>query len=141
MSFQEYFAIDCLDFSDVTPWCSIGPLMPPTTPLIQASRVRGGTTAGQYDIWSACGSGWCLVRCTPTPMPQPQPQYRYLVGKSSTTSGQLDIWSAFGSGWPLYSRVNLVPAVPVIPPPWVDIKVVAVKKLICYCLQFAIYCL
>ena len=32
----------------------------------------------------------------------------------------------------------MVSAAAVIWAPWVDIKVVAVKKLICYCLQFAI---
>ena len=61
--------------------------------------------------------------------------------KSSTTSGQLDIWSALGSGWPVYLRVHLMPAAGVIWAPWVEIKVVAVKMLICYSHQFAIDCL
>ena len=91
--------------------------------------------------WYYCRSAWhlvrCLVRCTPppaSPPSAPHPHYKHLVAKSSTTSGQLDIWSAFGSCWPVYMRVNLVPAAMVIPAPWVDINVVAVKKLFCYCL-------
>ena len=69
--------------------------------------------------------------------PHPTP-VGHLVVKIGTTVGQIDIWSAFGSGWPVYVRVNLVPAAAVILAPWADIKVVAVKKLICYCLQFSI---
>ena len=100
--------------------------------------LKSGTTAGKHDMWS----DWCLVRCIHHPLcPHPHPQYRYLVAKSSTTSGQIDIWSPCGSGWPVYARVNLVPAAMVIPAPWTDIKVVAVKKLTCYCLQFSIDCL
>ena len=110
--------------------------------------LKNGTTAGPHDIWSGWGSGWCLVRCTLPPhhphapsMPPPYPQYRHLVTKRGTTSGQIDIWSVFGSGWPVYVRVNLVPAAAVIPSPWADIIVVAVKKLICCCLHFSIDCL
>ena len=87
-----------------------------------------------------------FVICNPTPTPpmppfitsMPPPQYRYLVVKSGTTAGQIDIWSAFASGWPVYARVILVLAAIVVPASWEDIKVVAIKKLICYCLQFSI---
>ena len=118
-------SIDHLEFSRVHPH-----------PQYRHLVLKSGTTAGQHDIWSDCGSGWCLVRCTPPPHhppmplnapPTPPPQYRHLVVKSSITSGQFDIWSAFGSGWPIYARENLVPAATVIPAPWLDIKVVAVK--------------
>ena len=124
------FSIDHLEFSRVQPH-----------PQHRHTVFKSGTTAGHYDMWSDCGSGWGLVRCTPPPhhpyAPQcPHPQDRHLVAKSSTTSGQIDIWSAHGSGWPVYASVNLLPAAMVIPAPWADIKVVAVKKLICYCLQF-----
>ena len=113
-------------------------------PQYRCLMLKSGTTAGQHDIWAECGSGWSLVRCTQPHhpyaphCPHPHPQYRHHVAKIGTTSGQLDIWSAFGSGWPVYAMVNLVPAAIVIPAPWADIKVVAVKKLICYCLQFSI---
>ena len=96
---------------------------------------------GQADVWSDVPpppSPLCLLNA---PTHHPHLQYRHLKAKSSTTSGHLDIWSAFGSGWPVYVRVHLVPAATVIPAPWVDIKIVAVKKLICYCLQFSMDCL
>ena len=48
--------------------------MPPTPPLdpqcpTQYRHIVGksGTTAGQHDMSSACRSGWCFVRCTPSP--------------------------------------------------------------------------
>ena len=101
-------------------------------PLVDASSGQE-----QYYIRSAWHLVSLWVRLTFSQMYSPG--QRYLVAKNSgTTSGQIDIWSAFGSGWPVYVRVNLVPAAAVIPAPWVDIKVVAVKKLICYCLQFSI---
>ena len=118
------------------------PPMPP--PLVQASSGHE---------WYYCRSAWHLLslwvrlmfgQMYPPPhhpYAHPHSQYRHLVAKSGITSGQFDIWSAFGSGWPVYSRVPLVPAAMVIPVPWVDIKVVADKKLICYCLQFSIDCL
>ena len=68
LSFQEYFAIDCLDFSDVPPMpptCLVGPFDAP--PQYRHLVVKSGTTAGQHDMWSTCGSGWCLVKCTPSP--------------------------------------------------------------------------
>ena len=101
----------------------------PTPALVQVSSCQEWYTAGQHDMWSACGSGWCLVRCTPSP---PHP-----LVEASSGQEQYYIWSAIGSGWPVYSTVNLVPAARVIPAPWADIKVVAVKKLVCYCLQFS----
>ena len=122
-------------------------------PWIFKSTPSSPVQASNAQEWYYCRSAWHLVRLWvrlmfgqmyPHPSPlcplnaPPPPQYRHAVAKSSTTSGQLDIWSAFGSGWPVYVRVNLVPAAMVIPAPWVDIKVVAVKKLICYCLQFSI---
>ena len=130
MSYCLQCSVDYLEFSRVHPHIQYRHLV-----------LKNGTTAGQHDIWSDCGSGWYLVRCTPPSSPQcphPYPQYRHLVARSSTTSGQIDIWSAFASGWPVYIWVNLVPAATVIPAPWVDSKVVAVKKFICYCLQFSI---
>ena len=114
----------------------LAPVMPHPDPYPKYRHlvIKSGTSAGHHGIWLACGSGWCLVRCTPTPSllyatSMPPPQYSNLVAKIGTTSGQLDSWWAFGSGWPVYSRVNLVPADIVIPAPWADIKVVAVKKL------------
>ena len=103
---------DHLEFSRVHPY-----------PQYRYLVLKSGTTVGQHDIWSDCGSGWCLVRMyspPPSPhyapsMPPSHPQYRHLVAKSSTTSGQVDIWSAYGSGWLVYARVNLVPAAMVIP--------------------------
>ena len=107
----------------------VGPLDDPTPPQYRHLVVKSGTTAGQYDMLSSCMSGWCLVRCTPSPNPTP-------LVEASSGQEQYYIrsawqWSAFGSGWPAYLRVNLVPAAMVIPAPWVDIKVVADKKLIC----------
>ena len=64
-----------IDCSDVTPQFPLTPPMPPlapwcpTPPQYRHLVVKSGTTAGQHDIWSACGSGWCLIRCTPTPSP------------------------------------------------------------------------
>ena len=60
----------CLDFSDVTP---VGPLdaLPPTPPQYRHLVVKIGTTAGQHNMWSACGPYWCLVKCTPSPTPSP----------------------------------------------------------------------
>ena len=166
--------------------CLDTPTPPP--PQYRHLVVKTGTTAGQHDITSACGSGWCFVRCNPFPItpyvplmppgrgsewwrvvllqvsmtfcqamgqadvwsditpphhlhmpPQcPHASYINLVAKCSTASGLVDNWLAFGSGWPVYWRVNLVPAARVIPAPWVDTKVVAVKKLVCYCLEFSV---
>ena len=45
--------------------------------------VKSGTTAGQHDMSSACGSGCCFVRCTC--------QYRHLVIRSGVTSGHVVI--------------------------------------------------
>ena len=117
--------------------------MPPlalnTPPQYRHLVVRTGTTAGQHDIGQSVGQADVFSDVPYAPsMPQPHPKYRHLVAKSSTTSGQIEIWSAFGSGWPVYVRVNLVPAAAVLPAPWADIKVAAIKKLICYCLQFSI---
>ena len=75
LSFQEYFAIDHLHFSYVTtyaPFMSLHPLLAPWHPHSQCRylMVKKGTTAGQHDSWSVCGSYWCLVRCTPSPHPQ-----------------------------------------------------------------------
>ena len=76
-------SIDHLEFSRVLcsrpSWlfrCHLHcPLTPPLVPLIhqplppvQASSGQEWTTAGQHDIWSTCGSGWCFVICTPHPI-------------------------------------------------------------------------
>ena len=71
LSFQEYFARDCLHFSYVTPTkppdTSYTPCQPPDIPTqYRHLVVKSGKTAGQHDISSACGSGWCLVRYTPS---------------------------------------------------------------------------
>ena len=62
LSFQEYFAIDHLDFSDVTPntlYTPTGTSMSPPHPHPQYRHlvVKSVTTTGQHGIWSACGSG------------------------------------------------------------------------------------
>ena len=50
----------------LTPWCPHKPLTPhPVRHLV----VKSGTTSGQHNISSACGSGWCFVRYNPTPSP------------------------------------------------------------------------
>ena len=71
----------------------------------------------------------------PPPLPCPQveassAQQQYCIRSSWHL---VSIWT----DWPVYVRVHLVPAAAVIPAPWVDSKVVAVKNLICYCLQFS----
>ena len=52
--------------------CNPQPSLPPVNPLVVPPKYRHlvvkiGTTTGQHDIWSACGSDWPLLRCTPTP--------------------------------------------------------------------------
>ena len=64
----EYFAIDCLHLSYVTP---NAPWHPSPHPQYRQLVVKSGTSAGQHDISSACGSGWCLLRCTPSPTHSP----------------------------------------------------------------------
>ena len=49
-----------------------------THPQYRYLVFKSGTTGGQHDMWSDCGSGWCLVRCilppiTPMPPPCPTP--------------------------------------------------------------------
>ena len=166
------------------PYAPLAPLMPHPHPQYRHLVVKSGTTAGQHDIWSACGSGWCLVRCTFSPSPPcplmspgrgiwwprvvwtcisltwthvqlsavfnrpswlfkgtPPPQVQASSGKEQYYMRSDWHLVSLGSGWPVYVRVNLVWAARVIPAPWADIKVVIVKKLICYCLQFSIDCL
>ena len=72
LSFHEYFTIDHFHFSYVTPQCPDTPICPLYThphPQYRYLVVKSGTTAGHHDMSSACGSGWCFVRCTPTPSP------------------------------------------------------------------------
>ena len=54
------------------PQCPYTPVAP-LTPHFQYRHlvVKSGTTAGQHDMSSTCGSGWCFVRCTPSLTPQP----------------------------------------------------------------------
>ena len=92
----------------------------------------------RWGFWS----GWTLVRCT-------TPRQRHLVAKHDTTAPvwQVDLWSEvlplpmgrdilwpsvilLQVSWPVYSRVSLVPVAMIIPAPWADIEVVAVKKLV-----------
>ena len=97
LHFQEYFTIDHLHVSYITPQSHLTPPTPPAgtlhppdapTPLqapnapplpLQQYRhlvVKSGTTAGQHDMPSACGSGCCFVRCTSTPSWPSMPQWR-----------------------------------------------------------------
>ena len=85
MFYSLQCSIDHLEFSRVL--CNrpswffrCHPLIPPDTPYgphwphphphpqYRHLVLKSGTTAHQHDIWSACGSGWCLVRCTPSPL-------------------------------------------------------------------------
>ena len=70
------------------PLMSLTPLLAPNAPSHHQYRhltVKSGTTAGQHDMSSACGSGCCFVRCTPIPScPLNAPRERHLVAKSST---------------------------------------------------------
>ena len=53
LSFQEYFAIDCLHFSYVTPNAPNTPLTPGALHIHPQYRhlvVKSGTTAGQHDM-------------------------------------------------------------------------------------------
>ena len=72
------------------------------------------------------------------PLSHPHPQVESSSAQEQYCIRSLGIWSAFGSDWPVYVKVHLVPAAAVIPALWIDSKVVAVKNLVCYCLQFSI---
>ena len=75
-------AIDHLEFSRVlcnrvSEFHIFNPSVPPIPPSVPLTShppqyrhvmVRSGTTAGQHDMSSTCGSGWCFVRCTPHPI-------------------------------------------------------------------------
>ena len=50
-----------MPYAPLVPWC----LYP--HPQYMDLVVKIGTTAGQHGMSSACGSGWCYVRCTPIP--------------------------------------------------------------------------
>ena len=76
------------------------PLTPPDAPTPNPTPVRhlvvkGGTTAGQHDMSSACGSGCCFDRCTYplTLMPPQCPQKEKLVAKSGTNLGPVHMTS------------------------------------------------
>ena len=78
------------------------PVSPMTSPSpshhqYRSLVVKTGTTAGQHDMLSACGSGWCFVRCTLTPSPPHAP-----LGEASC--GQE--WYKHGSHW-LWAHVLL----------------------------------
>ena len=63
------------------PYTPAGPQHP--YPRNRDLVVRSGTTTGEHDMSSACGSGSCFVRCTPTPSyPLNVPRERHLVAKS-----------------------------------------------------------
>ena len=47
------------------PWCPY----PHPHPQYRSLVVKSSTTAGQHDMSSACVSGWCFVRCTPSITP------------------------------------------------------------------------
>ena len=81
-------AIDHLEFSRVlcnrpysflicSPQCPLNAPTPPVIPLTPPPHpyrhqvVMDGATAGQHDLSSACGSDWCLVRCTHSPTHTP----------------------------------------------------------------------
>ena len=57
------------------------PLLVPWHPLSQNRNlvVKSGTTSGDHDMLSACGSGCCLVTCTPPP-PTPPGRGIYCTG-------------------------------------------------------------
>ena len=100
---------DCLEFSRVLcnrpssffrchPQCPLTPSIPTMAPSLPHPHpqyrylvIKSGTTAGQHDIWSACGSGWCLVRCTPHSHHPLCPQVEAFGGQE---------WYKLGSHWP-----------------------------------------
>ena len=113
------------------PCCPLSPLhllMPPTppdapytpagpnTPYPQNRNlvVKSGTTAGEHDMSSACGSGCCFVRCIPTPSYPSMPSGR-------------GIW------WPRMVLTEVLLT-------WAHVLLSAIDCLVCYCCQFAIDC-
>ena len=70
------------------------PLMPPPPPQYRHLVVKSGTTAGKHHMSSACGSGCCFMRCTPTPTyPLNATQEKHLVSKIGTNLGPVDLSS------------------------------------------------
>ena len=69
------------------------PLIPHHHPQYRHQVVKSGTTAGQHDISSACGSSWCFVRCTP-----PHHPYASLMPQVEASGGHE--WYYLGSHWP-----------------------------------------
>ena len=49
-----------------TPWFPLHPMLAPWHPFSQNRNlvVKSGTTAGEHDMLSTCGSGCCFVTCT-----------------------------------------------------------------------------
>ena len=89
LSFQEYFARDYSCFI-CNPQCPLTPLATPDGCLASQYRhlvVKSGTTAGQHNMSSACGSGCCFVRCTPPHIPPQCLPERHLVAKSGSNLG------------------------------------------------------
>ena len=127
-------SINHLEFSRVHPY-----------PQYRHLVLKNGTTTGQQDIWSDCRSVWCLIRCTPSPHHPLCPSNPQSLPPVQASGGQEQYYIRSDwhlvSLWPVYARINLVPEPMVIPVPWADIKLAAVKKLMCYCLQFSIDCL
>ena len=72
------------------------PPIPPLSPHHQCRHlvVKSSTTAAQHDMLSACRSGCCFVRCTPTPSCSLNaPRERHLVAKSGPNLGPVDLSS------------------------------------------------
>ena len=94
LSFQEYFARDCIHISYVTPQCPSDTPYTTCWPLTHQYRhlvVKSGSTAGQHNMSSACGSGCCFVTCThPSMSPQCLPE-RHLVAKSGSNLGPVHV--------------------------------------------------
>ena len=73
----EFLRVLCkrlFHFSYVAPMPTDTPTPPanpwhPIPPQYRHLVAKSGITAGQHDMSSACGSGWCFVRCTNTTHP------------------------------------------------------------------------